>query len=261
MSEAQKDTQRALSAARALIDGRDPLKDSSAILVSLDHLVATVLLVVMDQDARRALGMLHEGLVPGVEERIALHASKHRQPPAPAPRRGHPRHTGGTEMTTADFLRCPKCPTPDRCGFVCRCLHPGEGTRGRVPTDVELEDQRTLALAAGGHKDDAGKPAMHLIPPEAIFALAAVLEYGARKYADRNWEKGMDWSRPFAAGQRHLWQWWLGHDFDEETGMSHLWHAFCCIAFLIAYGGRGAGTDDRPHRSQAGAPNRSPNKP
>lgn len=63
---------------------------------------------------------------------------------------------------------------------------------------------------------------------------------------NRNWEKGMDWSRPFSALHRHLEAWWNGENHDPETGYSHLWHAGCCILFLIAYERRGIGKDDRP---------------
>lgn len=62
---------------------------------------------------------------------------------------------------------------------------------------------------------------------------------------ERNWEQGMSWGRVFAALMRHMWAWWRGEDKDPETGESHLWHAGCCIAFLIAYEARGVGTDDR----------------
>ena len=75
MSEAQKDTQRALAAAKAIFDGRDPKRDSSSIMVTLEHLVATVLLTTQ-RDPRTAAGMLSEGLVPGVEARLALYGSK-----------------------------------------------------------------------------------------------------------------------------------------------------------------------------------------
>ena len=34
-------------------------------------------------------------------------------------------------------------------------------------------------------------------------------------------------------------------ELDTETGYSHLWHAACCLMFLIAYEARGSGTDDR----------------
>lgn len=44
---------------------------------------------------------------------------------------------------------------------------------------------------------------------------------------------------------RHMWAWWGGQDKDPETGFSHLAHAACCIAFLMAYERRGIWTDDR----------------
>lgn len=76
MTEPQKDTQRAIAAAKLLIDGRDPGADCNAILVTLEGLVSLMLLAVMGGDHGKAAGMLNEGLVPGVEERIALSASR-----------------------------------------------------------------------------------------------------------------------------------------------------------------------------------------
>lgn len=96
-----------------------------------------------------------------------------------------------------------------------------------------------------GRKFDAGKLPWHLLPPDALDAVLRVLDYGADKYGARNWEKGMDWSRPFSALMRHMWAWWRGEDADSETGESHLAHAACCILFLLAYHIRGAGNDDR----------------
>lgn len=104
---------------------------------------------------------------------------------------------------------------------------------------------RSAAIAAGGHKDDRGKVRMELIPPELLEAVGDILTFGAEKYADRNWEYGMKWSRPFGALMRHMWAWWRGENNDPETGRSHLWHAACCIAFLVAYEARGDGEDDR----------------
>lgn len=109
---------------------------------------------------------------------------------------------------------------------------------------------------AEGVKKDEGKARMDLIPPEVLFALARVLTFGAAKYADRNWELGMSWGRVFAALMRHLWAWWGGRgpttknflfgELDEETGFSHLHHALCCLAFLVAYEERGTTKwDDR----------------
>ncbi len=111
-------------------------------------------------------------------------------------------------------------------------------------------------IKIGGVKHDAGKVQIELVPPELLLATAEVLTFGANKYGARNWEKGMSWGRIFGALMRHLWAWWGGQgpstrnfafgDADAETSYSHLWHASCCMAFLIAYEERGTGTDDRP---------------
>lgn len=97
-----------------------------------------------------------------------------------------------------------------------------------------------------GYKADQGKDPWDLAAWDAFRAIVKILEFGARKYEDRNWEKGMAWSRCFAALMRHMTAWWECEGKDPETGCSHLWHAGCCVMFLIAYELRGIGTDDRP---------------
>jgi hypothetical protein len=130
-----------------------------------------------------------------------------------------------------------------------------------TPKEVLLQawEQREAAKAAAepaepeGRKDDAGKLRYDLLPPEALDAMAAVLSFGANRYGDRNWEAGMRWGRPFAALMRHMWAWWRGERADPDTGYSHLWHALCCIVFLVAYEARSTGIDDRPRRDIGGA--------
>ena len=114
-----------------------------------------------------------------------------------------------------------------------------------VTGDLIPRCPRAKSLAAGAHKDDADKVRMELIPPELMIAVGDILTSGAKKYDDRNWEKGMKWSRVYGALLRHLIAWWGGEKKDPETGRSHLWHAGCCITFLIAYEMRGVGEDDR----------------
>lgn len=101
-------------------------------------------------------------------------------------------------------------------------------------------------LEEGGRKSDSGKAPMHLIPPEAFWGLASVLQFGARKYEDRNWEKGMDYSRVYSSTLRHLTAWWGGENNDPESGLNHLLHALCGCVFLAVYQARGIGKDDRP---------------
>lgn len=103
-----------------------------------------------------------------------------------------------------------------------------------------------------GRKDDQGKNRLELIPPELIESVGRVLTFGATKYDDRNWEKGMKWSRVFGAVLRHLWAWWRGEQYDPESGFSHLWHAAACITFLITYEQRQIGEDDRPYHRTDG---------
>lgn len=104
----------------------------------------------------------------------------------------------------------------------------------------------TTPSPSEGRKDDSDKlHRMELIAPEFMFGVSRVLQFGALKYEDRNWELGMKWSRVFGALMRHLWSWWAGQQNDEETGMPHLWHAGCCVMFLIAYEQRKTGEDDR----------------
>jgi hypothetical protein len=118
----------------------------------------------------------------------------------------------------------------------------------RIGTPREVfEAELVQSPLTTGHKDDRGKAPYHLIAPEFLDATAQVLQFGAAKYAERNWEQGMNWSRPFSALMRHMWAWWRGERADPETGMSHLWHAACCIMFLLAYEARAAGNDDRPN--------------
>lgn len=76
MTDASKDIERARSAARSICDGRDPVADMSKVLITLDHTIATVLLVAMGGDAKKAVGMLHEGTIPHAEERIMMFANK-----------------------------------------------------------------------------------------------------------------------------------------------------------------------------------------
>jgi hypothetical protein len=101
-----------------------------------------------------------------------------------------------------------------------------------------------------GIKYDGGKQRYDLLAPEALAGLVDVLTYGATKYADRNWEKGITYGRVFAAAMRHLWAWWFRREPDSETQLSHLDHAACCIHFLSAYTKRNMEQfDDRPKQA------------
>lgn len=111
-----------------------------------------------------------------------------------------------------------------------------------------FHDMVLRPLYEEGRKNDTDKTRYELFPPEAMDAISQILTFGATKYGDRNWEKGMKWSRVYGALLRHLFAWASGIKEDEETRKSHLWHAGACLVFLITYEDRKIGTDDvRPN--------------
>lgn len=86
-----------------------------------------------------------------------------------------------------------------------------------------------------GRKDDQGKLRMDLISPDALKGMVGILNFGSSKYNDRNWEKGISFSRVYGAALRHLISFWDGHEIDEESGKMAIDHAQCCLHFLSHY--------------------------
>lgn len=93
----------------------------------------------------------------------------------------------------------------------------------------------TLQVDGEGMKFDADKVRLDLIPYQAIEQVARVLTFGAAKYGEYNWARGINYSRLVRAAINHLQLWFRGQKHDQETGISHLAHAACCILFLIHY--------------------------
>lgn len=70
---------------------------------------------------------------------------------------------------------------------------------------------------AGAVRDTAtGKPRLELISPFFLDRTGEWLRLGAEKYEDRNWEKGMPFSRVTASMLRHCNQWLAGDDTEDH---------------------------------------------
>lgn len=82
-------------------------------------------------------------------------------------------------------------------------------------------------------KADAGKPRLTLVPREIIFDIAKVREFGNKKYKDPNSWRNVEIERYRDAAYRHFMK-YLDEPsgVDEESGLPHLWHLACNIAFL-----------------------------
>ena len=101
---------------------------------------------------------------------------------------------------------------------------------------------------AGGSKDLNGKRRIDLVPPEVIYAFAEACQTGLVKgYSERNWEKGIDYSKTYAAALRHLLKWFSGIDKDTETGANHIDLALWNVGVLATQTRRNRDDlDDRP---------------
>jgi len=98
-----------------------------------------------------------------------------------------------------------------------------------------------------GIKHDSGKLPWELFPWDGAAEIVKVLQFGANKYAARNWEKGINYSRVFGAIIRHVTVWFMGETNDPETGLNHLAHAGCEVLFALTYSIRKMEKfDDRP---------------
>ena len=87
-------------------------------------------------------------------------------------------------------------------------------------------------------KADAGKLPLTMVPRGIIRAIAAVRQYGNEKYGDpENW-RTVEPQRYRDAAFRHF----LAYlddpaGVDDESGLPHLWHLACNIAFLVEMDG------------------------
>lgn len=95
-------------------------------------------------------------------------------------------------------------------------------------------------------KDDDGKLRYDLLPIGPLAEVAKVYTIGARKYADRNWERGLRWGRVYAALQRHANAWWRGEKLDQQDGQHHLASVVWCALALMEYENAHPELDDRP---------------
>jgi hypothetical protein len=138
---------------------------------------------------------------------------------------------------------CDRHPTCDG----CPADRPNPPSVASSPS--ESDEVRVVDPVTGGEKGQ--KLARYsLIPMLPLRLLAEHYGRGARKYADRNWERGYKWSLSFDALCRHLFAFWNGEDIDPETGSPHLtavaWHAFALQEFSFTH----PAGDDRPRQMQ-----------
>lgn len=100
-----------------------------------------------------------------------------------------------------------------------------------------------------GVKHDEDKLRFDLIPVRPMELVAQVFTIGAKKYADRNWEKGMKFHRIWGALLRHGFAWWRGEKYDPQDGQHHLASVAWCALALMELEETKPEYDDRPIKS------------
>lgn len=105
-----------------------------------------------------------------------------------------------------------------------------------------------------GAKYDGEKNRLDLVPFDALESVGTVYTLGARKYADRNWEKGISYMRIVGALLRHLFAWIRGERLDPENGQRHIdsvvWNALALSSYELR-GMNDGQYDDRPNSRKA----------
>lgn len=121
------------------------------------------------------------------------------------------------------------------------------------------EEKRVVDPTTGGAKGSK-LARFSLIPWSILREVAEHFGRGARKYADRNWERGYAWHLSYDAMMRHAEAFWNREDIDpdpeliDEDGVSRTRHIIAVVwhALVLAWFSRyNVGTDDRPQLPDA----------
>lgn len=95
--------------------------------------------------------------------------------------------------------------------------------------DVVKDSGKRQEFETGSKRDTRdGKGRFDLLPYQSVFEIARIFEEGAKKYGDRNWEKGQPLSRYIDSAMRHGFK-VIGGWKDENHAAMSAWN---WIAFI-----------------------------
>lgn len=118
-----------------------------------------------------------------------------------------------------------------------------------MPNLKDSGERILYSLESAMREPSTGKGRYDLISPIALKRIAQHYENGAKKYEDRNWEKGMPLSRCLDSAMRHLQQLIAGMD-DEDHAAAVCWNvmAFIHIKEMICRDKLSETYNDMPER-------------
>jgi hypothetical protein len=122
--------------------------------------------------------------------------------------------------------------------------HPFERRYAMQPVDRQH-------FETGAVRDNDKEARYDLVPPVPLRKLSVHFGRGAKKYAERNWEKGIPFMRMYASTMRHMQAWVSGEDIDQDETMKNpehlvaaLWNIYCLIELSQTH----QELDDRPSK-------------
>lgn len=121
-------------------------------------------------------------------------------------------------------IKCYDCKlADDRNNNFCQTCY----QNGEAMNYMPKEDDQTA-------KKDGGKLDLTLVPMAIVEEIAKIREMGVKKYADPdNWKK-VSIDRYWKATLRHILAAWNDMlSVDEESGLLHIAHASCNLAFIF----------------------------
>lgn len=83
-----------------------------------------------------------------------------------------------------------------------------------------------------GTRENDKKLKWSLVSWRALEPMVRVLMFGATKYDDHNWKKGLKYTEITESLQRHMISFLDGHDRDKESKLLHVGHILCNAMFL-----------------------------
>lgn len=129
-----------------------------------------------------------------------------------------------------DGKNCSKCRDPNECVYWLEDTAVDlMGISGSGPFRGKLISYKPIK------KETEGKLKLHLVPRGIVEAVARVREFGMTKYKEENgWKQNTEqdyWNavlRHIEACRNNMWE------CDSESGLPHLEHVACDLAFLLS---------------------------
>jgi hypothetical protein len=88
-----------------------------------------------------------------------------------------------------------------------------------------------IKASSTGLRFNTGKPRWSLMHYKSMEPMIRVLMFGAEKYDDHNWMKGLNPTEILECMQRHLAALMDGEKNDKESGLPHIGHIMCNAMF------------------------------